>query len=128
MSEQEPQPDPGRDPDTPPVPSPEEVAAELAAPAGEERRYPSTIGGAVYIVVLLVTAVGIGIVITGDWRVGIRWVAGAVLGASLLRLILPAKDAGMLAVRHRFFDCLLYAAIGAALIALSVSIPDQPLR
>ncbi|WP_240641580.1 DUF3017 domain-containing protein [Nocardioides ferulae] len=120
--------DPQQDPDRPPVPSPEEVAAELAgAPAGEERRYPSTIGGAVYIAVLVVTAVGIGIVVTGDWRVGIRWVAGAVLGASLLRLLLPAKDAGMLAVRHRLFDSLLYAGIGAALIALTVSIPDQPL-
>ena len=45
----------------------------------------------------------------------------------MLRLVLPRKDAGMLAVRHRLFDCGLYAGLGTALIALSISIPDQPL-
>ena len=130
MSERHPSADPPEEgpPPTPEVPTPEEVAAELAAaPAPEERRYPSTVGGAFYIGVLLVTALGIGITVLGDWRVGIRWMAGALLAASVLRLVLPRKDAGMLAVRHRLFDCGLYAGLGTALIALSISIPDQPL-
>lgn len=91
----------------------------------EERRYPSTIGGALYIVVLIVTAVGIGIVWSGDWRVGIRWMAAALLGAAALRLILPRKDAGMLAVRHRIFDTVLLGGVGAALIFLANTIPNQ---
>ncbi|GCD92196.1 DUF3017 domain-containing protein [Nocardioides sp. LS1] len=90
------------------------------------RRYPSTIGGIFYLVVLAITAVGIGIVWTGNWRLGTRWVAGALIFAALLRLVLPNKDAGMLAVRHRAFDCILLAGVGAALIFLATTIPNQP--
>lgn len=116
------------DPDAADGPSENEVAAELAAELEqvEERRYPRTIGGSLYLVVLLVTALGIGVVVVGDWRVGVRVVAGAILAAALVRLVLPQRDAGMLAVRHRFVDCLVLAVVGCALIFLSVTIPDQP--
>ena len=90
------------------------------------RRYPSTIGGIFYLVVLAVTGVGIGIVATGDWRAGIRWVAGGLLLASLVRLVLPTREAGMLAVRHRAFDCIVLATVGALLIFLASTIPNQP--
>jgi hypothetical protein len=106
------------------VPSPEEAAAELEE-AGS-RRYPSTIGGAFYLGILLVTAIGIVIVWTGDWRLGIRWVAGALIAACALRAVLPRKDAGMLAVRHRLLDCLFLAGVAAALIFLASTIPNQP--
>ena len=100
-----------------------------AEPAGDDggRRYPSTIGGAFYLVVLAIVAIGIGVVTTGNWRVGIRWFGGALLFAALVRAVLPAKDAGMLAVRRRWWDCLLLAGTGTALIVLAGSIPDQPL-
>jgi hypothetical protein len=91
------------------------------------RRYPSTIGGAFYLVVVAVTAIGFGIVTTGSWRQGIRWIAGALLFAAAVRAVLPARDAGMLAVRRRWWDCLLLAGVGIALIVLAGSIPDQPL-
>lgn len=110
----------------PPADEPEPVSAEPVA--GEDgRRYPSTIGGAFYLGVLAVVAVSIGIVTTGSWRVGVRWFGGALLFAALVRAVLPAKDAGMLAVRRRWWDCLLLAGTGAALIFLAGSIPDQPL-
>jgi hypothetical protein len=96
-------------------------------PPPEDRRYPSTIGGAFYLVVLLTTAVGFVIVVTDDWRVGIRWVALSLVAASAARLVLPRRDAGMLAVRNRWFDCLLLAGVGAALLVLAQTIPDQPL-
>lgn len=92
----------------------------------EERRYPSTIGGAFYLLVLVATAVGVGIVTTGDWRLGIRCVGGALAFAALSRLVLPARDAGMLAVRNRFVDCFLLAGLGAALFFLAATIPNQP--
>ncbi|MCW2766044.1 MAG: putative integral rane protein [Nocardioides sp.] len=107
---------------TPDVPSEAEVARELE----EARRYPRTIGGAFYIGVLVVAAIGIGIVWSGSWRNGVRVVAAAALFAATLRLCLPARDAGMLAVRNRVFDCLLLAGVGGALLFLASTIPNQP--
>ncbi len=104
----------------PPVeePGPEEPTA---------RRYPSTIGGAFYIAILAATAVGIAIVFRShDWRLGVRVVAGAVLAAAALRLVLPQRDAGMLAVRHRLIDVGLLCLVGGSLFFLTGSIPDQP--
>ena len=118
----------------PAVPSPEEIAEELDAAAEEsartgvedERRYPSTIGGAFYLVVLAVGTLGIGIAGTGDWRLGIRFLAAALCFAALLRMVLPRKDAGMLAVRHRLLDAVLLGGVGAALFFLAATIPNQP--
>jgi hypothetical protein len=119
-------------PETPGPPSPEEVAAELEAAAEEhaahveeERRYPSTIGGAFYLLVLALAGVGIGIVWSGDWRLGIRFLAAGLCFAALLRLVLPARDAGMLAVRNRFFDAILLGGLGAAIFFLVTTIPNQ---
>lgn len=110
------------DPDhiEPPLPSPDPVPAEL-------RRYPSTIGGLVYLVVLIATCVGIGIVATGNWRLGTDWIAGGLILAAAVRLVLPGRDAGMLAVRHRLVDCLMLAGVGAILIFLAATIPNQRL-
>ncbi|MTB84788.1 DUF3017 domain-containing protein [Nocardioides sp. zg-578] len=116
------------DPSVEPAPSEDEVAAVLAEEIEqlEERRYPSTIGGACYLLVLAVTTVGIGVVTVGEWRLGIRIVAGAILAAAALRLVLRRRDAGMLAVRHRLVDVLVLVVIGSALVFLSATIPDQP--
>jgi hypothetical protein len=120
--------EPPAEPPVEPVPSPEEIADELdaAAEEQEERRYPSTIGGAFYLLVLALGAVGIAIVWSGDWRLGIRCLAGGLCFAALLRLVLPTKDAGMLAVRNRFFDVVLLGGVGAAIFFLATTIPNQP--
>jgi hypothetical protein len=104
------------------------VTEEQPEPAYDEpRRYPSTIGGACYLFVLAVLAVGVGVVVNGDWRVGVRVMGGALLFAALSRLVLPTKDAGMLEVRNRWLDTFLLAAVGAGLIFLASSIPNQPI-
>jgi hypothetical protein len=136
-----PEPEPGAEPDRDqePVPTEAEVADELAAAeaadtaesadgdeAEDERRYPSTIGGAFYILVLAVSAVGIGIVWYGDWRLGVRFLAGSLCAAGALRVVLRQRDAGMLAVRNRFLDATVLVGIGAALFFLTATIPDQP--
>jgi len=116
------------------VPSPDEIAEELdaaaqehdAAQPPEERRYPSTIGGAFYLLVLAISGLGIAIAWHGDWRLGIRCLAGGLCFAALLRLVLPARDAGMLAVRNRFFDAILLGGVGVAILFLSSTIPNQP--
>ncbi|WP_167735940.1 DUF3017 domain-containing protein [Nocardioides sp. 503] len=108
-------------------PLPSEPVAEGEPAPPEERRYPSTIGGAFYLGILLTTAIGLGIVVAGNWRLGVRWVAVSLEVGAVLRLVLPRRDAGMLAVRHRAFDCLLLAGVGAALLFLAETIPEQPL-
>jgi hypothetical protein len=103
---------------------PTDVPAESAEPGG--RRYPSTIGGACYLVVLATSTVGLWITARGDWRLGVRWIAGSLLVAAVLRLLLPVREAGMLAVRRRAVDVTLLAVVGVALFVLSVTIPNQP--
>ncbi|WP_238342859.1 DUF3017 domain-containing protein [Nocardioides cynanchi] len=104
----------------------EEQPAELVAEPTRRRR-PSTIGGAVYLVVLATAGVGLSIVTRGNWRLGVKWMAASLVVAALVRLALPASEAGMLAVRRRFLDVALLAAVGVALWFLSTSIPNQPL-
>ena len=104
---------------------PEHAGAE-AAPAEDERRYPSTIGGMFYLLVLAAVVVAIGIAVLDEWRTGIRVMGGALVFAALVRLVLRARDAGMLAVRHKVLDALILAALGGVLIFLAGSIPDQP--
>jgi hypothetical protein len=92
----------------------------------EERRYPSTIGGAFYLLVLMITVAGLTVAALDDWRVGIRMLGGALLLAAVVRVVLSPRDAGMLAVRHKALDVGLLAGLGVALILLATSIPDQP--
>lgn len=113
-----------RDPDES---GPEDETAETAETDGSEpgpRRYPSTIGGAFYLVILAATVVSLVIVSTGRWRTGVHWLGGALVGAAVLRAVLRSRDAGMLAVRNRWFDVSLLAVVGVVLWILATSIPD----
>ena len=101
------------------------VSAEPVDP-DEPRRYPSTIGGAIYLLVLGVVAVAMVIVVLDEWRTGIRLMGAALIGAAAVRLVLRARDAGMLAVRHKVLDALVLIVLGGSLIFLAGSIPDQP--
>ncbi|PVG84751.1 hypothetical protein DDE18_03900 [Nocardioides gansuensis] len=115
--------------DVPPLSAEELVNGEApdeAAGGEDERRYPSTIGGAFYLAVLAASGAALAIVVTGAWRQGIRVMGGALLFGALCRLALGPRDAGMLAVRYKWLDALLLIALGAALIVLAGSIPDQP--
>ena len=100
------------------------VSADPAA--AEPRRYPSTIGGAFYLLVLAASTVGMVIVVFGSWRTGVRWIGAALVFGSLVRLVLPSRDAGMLAVRSRWLDALMVSGVGAALFFLAATIPNQP--
>ena len=101
------------------------VSAEPRDPE-EPRRYPSTIGGAFYLLVLGVIAVAMVIVVLDEWRTGIRLMGGALIMAAAVRLVLRTRDAGMLAVRHKVLDALVLIVLGGSLIFLAGSIPDQP--
>ena len=119
------EPEGGEPASEPPIePAVEDVPPESAEPEG--RRYPSTLGGLCYLAVLAASVVGLVIITQGDWRVGVKWNAAALVAAAVARLVLPAPQAGMLAVRRRSLDVLLLASVGAALWFLSATIPDQP--
>ena len=107
---------------------PESVEPTSAEPVDPEdpRRYPSTIGGMFYLLVLGVVAAAMLIVALDEWRTGIRLMGGALVFAAAVRLVLRRRDAGMLAVRHKVLDALILAVLGGALIFLAGSIPDQP--
>jgi hypothetical protein len=118
LPEPEPEPAPELDP---PV---DDVPPESAEPEG--RRYPSTLGGLFYLLVLLVSGAGLVLVSQGHWRTGVKGIGSALLVAALVRLVIPAQQAGMLAVRRRSVDVVILALVGVALWFLSTSIPHQP--
>jgi hypothetical protein len=101
------------------------VSAEPVDPA-EPRRYPSTIGGAFYLLVLGAVAVSMVVVALDEWRTGIRLMGGSLIVAAAVRLVLRHRDAGMLAVRHKLLDAAVLIVLGGSLIFLAGSIPDQP--
>lgn len=65
---------------------------------------PSTTGGIIYLVVVAATAVGLGIVVAGEWRLGTFVMAAAFGFAALSRAVLPDERAGMLRIRRRLVD------------------------
>ena len=93
--------------------------------ARARRRYPSTFGGVIYLVVVLVTVVGLAMVAFGPWRRGMSLVGFALIFASAMRLVTKEDEAGMLRVRSRWFDVTVLAGVGAALLALAANIPEQ---
>lgn len=101
-------------------PAPEEDRDE----ALESRRYPSTLGGMFYIGLLGLAIAGVVVAAYGHWRVGVQMLAAAVVCAGLLRAFLNEIDAGMLAVRNRWFDVSLLLATGAVLWFLAATIPS----
>jgi Protein of unknown function (DUF3017) len=110
------------------VVSTDEPPADVPVPPEEPpRRYPSTIGGGLYLVVLLGVGAGLVVVTIGDWRLGVRVAGVSLIVGAVCRLLLPQHHAGMLAVRNRWFDCALLTGLGVALIFLAGSIPNQPL-
>ncbi len=64
--------------------------------------------------------VGLGILATGRWLVGLLVVGAAVLLAALLRAVLPRRLAGLLIVRGRAFDTVMLAFLGALVVAVAL--------
>lgn len=89
-------------------------------------RRPSTVGGAVYLLVVVAALTGLAISVAGAWRTGVAWIGGGLVLASLARLVLPERQAGMLRVRRKASDTVMLLLAGVALVVLAVVVPDQP--
>ena len=77
------------------------------------------------LVVLSGLAVGVVLVWVQHWRRGAFVMGAAVLLASGLRLVLPQRLAGLLAVRGRAFDVCCTVVVGAAIIVLALLVPPH---
>ena len=84
--------------------------------AGVLRQLPLT-------AVLLVVAAGLATVALGNWRRGLVLLALALIGTALLRLLLPVRRTGFLAVRSRTTDVVLTGVAGLVLLVTALTIP-----
>lgn len=103
-----------------------EWAAELEAPP---RPWPRL--SVAYVAVMVVIAVGLVLMAVVGWgradaalfRPGALLVAGGVCAAAVLRALLGDDAAGMLALRSRRVDVLVYFALGVAALVLAILVP-----
>lgn len=89
--------------------------------AGQQMRSPWAL-----VVCLAGLAASVGVMMTGHWRKGSMGFALVVLVAGLLRLLLPERLAGLLAVRAKWLDCLILLSLGALMAALVMVVPPSP--
>ncbi|MGY1834097.1 DUF3017 domain-containing protein [Blastococcus sp. SYSU DS0510] len=73
--------------------------------------------------VLVVVGFGLLLVTFEHWRRGLVVIGLAMVGAALLRLLLPVRRVGFLAVRSRAVDVVLLAGAGITLTAVALAIP-----
>ena len=115
-----PEPKPEPEPEPEPAPGPDPDGHSIAP------RRPRTVGGVVFLLVLAATLVGVGVVALSDWQAGLIVTGAALLGAALVRLVLPGSQAGMLGVRRKLVDVTTLVLLGGGLVALAVLIPPRP--
>ncbi len=75
------------------------------------------------VLVLAVVATGLVLAPTVGWQTGTRVLGLGFLLAAVLRLSLPGRSAGWLAVRTRGLDAAVLLALGVAVGALAETIP-----
>ncbi len=73
--------------------------------------------------VLLTVGAGLLLVALEYWRKGLVVVGLALVGAAVLRLALPVRRLGFLAVRSRPVDVFLLSATGLVLAVIALTIP-----
>jgi hypothetical protein len=75
--------------------------------------------------VLVPVAVGLLLVTFDHWRRGLVLIGLALIVGALLRLLLPVRRVGFLAVRGRPIDVTLLAGAGLALTVVALTIPSS---
>jgi hypothetical protein len=73
--------------------------------------------------VLITVGVGLLLVATEHWRRGLVVMGLALVGAAALRLLVPVRRVGFLAVRSRPVDVLLMAGTGVLLTVIALVVP-----
>ena len=74
------------------------------------------------VLVLSVFLLGLALMFV-DFRVGALVIAGAVVLALVLRIVLPTRQAGLLVVRTKAIDVTVLAILAAGLVILALIVP-----
>jgi hypothetical protein len=98
---------------------PDKPAAPVREPASRVRGPGELALG----LVLLAVLVGLALVGHDHWRKGLLIVGIGLCGGAGLRLVLPTRSVGLLAVRTRAFDVAVMAGLGVAVLVLVSSVP-----
>jgi hypothetical protein len=77
----------------------------------------------VLVLVLGTTGIGYSAVVPRHWLRGVLLLAVACGLAGVFRLVLPARQAGLLAVRGRLVDVVCYAGLAVAIVVLGLTLP-----
>ena len=77
----------------------------------------------VVVLALGTTGIAYAAIVQQHWLRGVLLLAGGCGLAALFRLLLPARQAGLLAVRGRVFDVLCYTGLAAAIVVLGLALP-----
>jgi hypothetical protein len=77
--------------------------------------------------VMLIVVTGIVRITMYHWREGTALIGVALLIAAVLRMLLPDQRAGLLAVRSRKVDVLLYGGFSAMILYVALTITGGPL-
>jgi len=92
------------------------------------RRWTGEIGRyAPFALVMAVAAAGVVLVFLYHWRIGSGLIGGSLLVAAGLRVLLPEKQLGLIALRRRFTDVLLYGGFGVLIVLVAATITGGPL-
>jgi Protein of unknown function (DUF3017) len=81
-----------------------------------------------FLLVMAVVAVGVGLIVLYYWRRGTTLIGAALLLAAVFRLVLPDERAGLIVVRKRTVDVLVYTVFGLMVLYVSLSIEGGPLH
>jgi len=100
-------------------------AARAARPAAGEATAAGGLTWLPYLIVLAGVAIGMFVVWLGSKYAGpgTAIVGCSLLAGALFRLVLPARDAGLLSSRRKASDVLAFAAFGAAVLAVAIALP-----
>src|SRR2546421_7539855 len=92
---------------------------------GDEPAVTGVLAWVPYLVVLAGAAAAMFVVSMGSSYAlrGIAVLGGTLLAAALTRLLLPNRFAGLLASRRKASDVLAFAVLGAAVLAVALSLP-----
>lgn len=97
------------EPEAPPVPRAQRMRTAL------RRQWP-------YGLVLLTMCIGLVRIVLYHWREGSAWIGGALLIAAALRIVLPPRGAGMIAVRGRAVDVLWCVGLAACILFIAYTL------
>jgi Protein of unknown function (DUF3017) len=93
---------------------------------GQRRRTLALARCAPFAMVLAIVLAGAGLILVYHWRIGSGLIGGALLFAAALRLLLPERQLGLIALRGRLTDMLLYGLLGTSIIVIAATITGGP--